>query len=468
MSLMESRRTFLKQAALLGAGAVVASAAAACAPKAAPTAAPAAPAKAEPTVAQKEEAAPAPKAAIELRFMDRGDAIGEGSRHFSRVFEEQNPGITVKNESTAWGDLMTKVPTFVAGGTMADVAFQHTPLMLPELAAKGAWLDIEPLGERDNIDWDIYYPFALDACRLGPKGELVAGPESLHMGQNVCGWNKEMLDEFGFGTPSEDMPLDDFVELLLKIQGKMPEGSFAFHMGGGAWDMEALSRTFNSYIISKDRTQCGFSLEKTQDAHKWRYDLIHEYGVVGGREEMQQGQKVMFYAEQLAIILNSPNNMWVGFTESVAGKFNLASCQMPHGGGLSHGTTPSINAYVVYSKTKYPEESWALVRMLTSFDAAKWIAINQHIGPGSVVAAWNDPEVWAVNPIHEHTAKAFNKLTSETAGAIPCPLNTRRAEFYDYFDNEWQAMLYGDAPYDQAGVDKLQAELQAIMDKPLP
>ena len=467
MSRTESRRLFLKQAALLGAGAVVASAAAACAPKPAPTAVPPA-AKAEPVV-KKEEAAPAAaKAAIELRFMDRGDAIGEGSRHYSRVFEEQNPGITVKNESTAWADLMTKVPTFVAGGTMADVAFQHTPLMLPELGAKGAWLDLEPLGDRDNIDWDIYYPWALDACRLGPKGELIAGPESHHFGQNVCGWNKEMLDDFGFGTPSADMALPDFVQLLINIQSKMPEGGFAMHMGNSEWDMEALSRTFNSHIIARDRATCGFDLEKTQEAHKWLYDLISTHKVCPGRDEILQNQKSMFYGEMLAMVFNSPNNMWAGFTESVEGRFTLASCQMPHGGGLSLGTTPSVNAYTVYGKTKYPEESWALVRLLTSFEAAKWSGINAHIGPGSIRAAWNDPEVWAANPIYEHCAKAWDKITSETAGVIPCPTNTRRAEFHDYFNNEWAAMLFGDKPYDQAGVDELQKALQAIMDKPTP
>ncbi|MFH1140917.1 MAG: extracellular solute-binding protein [Chloroflexota bacterium] len=467
MSRTESRRLFLKQAALLGVGTLVSSAAAACAPKAAPTAAPAAP-KAEQPTAKPAAATPAPKAAIELRFMDRGDAIGEASRHFSRVFEEQNPGITVKNESTAWADLMTKVPTFVAGGTMADVAFQHTPLMIPELGAKGAWLDLTPLGERDKIDWAIYYPWALDACRLGPKGELIAGPESLHMGQNVCGWNKEMLAGFGFGVPSADMTLPDFVELCTKIQTKMPEGGFATHMGNSEWDMEALSRTFNSYIISRDRKTCGFSQPKTQDALKWHYDLINKHKVIPGREQILKDQKSMFYGGMLAMVFNSPNNMWAGFTESVAGKFTLASCQMPHGGGMSLGTTPSINAYVVYGKTKYPEQSWALVRLLTSFEAAKWSAINKQIGPGSIIAAWNDPEVWKAGPIYEHTAKAWAKLTPETAGVIPCPLNTRRAEFHDYFNNEWAAILFGDKPYDQAGVDKLQKELQAIMDKPLP
>jgi ABC-type glycerol-3-phosphate transport system substrate-binding protein len=466
MSLTTSRRSFLKQAALLGAGTLAATWAAGCAPKPAPTAVPAAPKKEQP--AAPAPATAAPKKAIELRFMDRGDAIGEASRHFSRVFEEQNPGVTVKNESTSWADLSTKVATMVAGNTMADVAFQHTPLMLPEMGAKGVWLDIEPLGEKDAIDWSIYYPFALDACRLGPKGELVAGPESLHMGQNVLGWNKEMLAEMGFGEPSEDMTLPDFVELCIKVQEKMPETGFAVHMGNSLWDMEALSRTFGGYLTSRDRKTCGFSQPKTQDALKWHYDLINTHKVIPGRDQILQNQKSMFYGGMLAMVFNSPNNMWVGFTTSVEGKFNLGSCQMPHGGGLTIGTTPSVNAYVIWSKSKVIDEAWGLVRMLTSADAGKWMAINQNIGPGSTREAWNDPKVWEVNPIHKHCAEHWNKLTSETAGVIPAPLNTRRAEMHDYFGNEWAAILFGDKPYDQANVDKLQKELQAIMDKPLP
>jgi len=467
MSFTESRRAFMKQVALLGAGALVAGAAG-CAPKqvAAPTQAP----KAEQPTAKKEEptSAPAPQGKIELRFMDRGDAIGEASRSFSREYEKKFPNITVKNESTAWADLMTKVPTMVAGGTMADVAFQHSPLMLPELGAKGVWLDLEPLGDRDAIDWSIYYPFALDACRLGPKGELIAGPESLHMGQNVCGWNKEMLDGFGFGVPSPDMTLPDLVSLCKKIQEKMPQQGFAMHMGADEWTMEALARTFNSDIISRDRKKCNLTEPKTMDAHKWMYDLVNTWKICPGPKQILKDQKSMFYSGMLAMVFNSPNNMWVGFKDSVAGKFTLASCAMPHGGGLSLGTTPSVNAYVVYGKTKLPNESWQLVRMLTSFEAAKWMAINKNIGPGSIIKAWNDPEVWAANPIHEGVAKSWAGITKETAGVIPVPFNTRRAEFHDYYNNEWNAMLYGDKPYDQAGMDKLDAALQAIMDKPLP
>lgn len=460
-----SRRWFLKHATVVGAATFAAGWVAGCAPKETP-----APAQkpAEGPVSQEETAAPAPKGTLEIRFMDRGDAIGEASRHFSRVFEEQNPGVVVKNESTSWADLTTKVQTMVAADTMADVAFQHGALMIPELGAKGVWMDIEPLGDRDGIDWDIYWPWALNSLRLGPKGELVAGPESSHLGPNVIGYNKELLEEMGFGVPSTDMTVPDFVDLLTKVQSMMPEGGFAICTNADEWFLEGLSRNYSGHIISQDRESCGFSMEKTQEAHKFQYDLVNTYKVMPGRDQILKDMKSMFYSGMVAMIVDSPNNIWTGFTAGTEGRFHLGSSQLPHGGGLKHGTTPSCNAYVIYGKTDKADLAWSLVRMLTSNEAAKWMALQFQIGPGAVIEAWHDPEVWAANPIYEDCAKAWSEIPVEEFGNIPVPTNARRAEFHDLFNNEWQAMLYGDKPYNQANVDKLQADLQAIMDKPMP
>ena len=48
------------------------------------------------------------------------------------------------------------------------------------------------------------------------------------------------------------------------------------------------------------------------------------------------------------------------------------------------------------------------------------------------------------------------------------PHSTRRKEFDDYHDAEWQKIMYADVEYTQAAVDKIQKMLQEIMDKPVP
>ena len=205
MSLKGTRREFLRYSLLAGGTVALAS----CAP-AVPTAAPAA------KVDVKEEA-PAPKAKIELRYMERAGLLGDFMRYASRLYEERNPNITVKNEPAGWGDLSTKVPTMVAAGTMADLAFQHGAYMLPTLGKKGVWLDMTPAAERDNHDFSIYYQWALDTCRLGPTDNLVAMPMGVHFGQNELHWNVEMFQEMGIDEPHDQMTRQEWLEKMPSV-----------------------------------------------------------------------------------------------------------------------------------------------------------------------------------------------------------------------------------------------------------
>jgi hypothetical protein len=53
-------------------------------------------------------------------------------------------------------------------------------------------------------------------------------------------------------------------------------------------------------------------------------------------------------------------------------------------------------------------------------------------------------------------------------GSVPVPYNTRVNEYWNMYNNSWDAFRGGDKPLDQAATDKMQADLQAIMDKPAP
>jgi ABC-type glycerol-3-phosphate transport system substrate-binding protein len=454
MSSKLSRREFLKGVALLGLGVSASGLMASCQP--------AAKEEGQAPAAKEEDQKPVEAEKIELRYMERAGSLGDFMRHASRVFEEQNPNVTIINESSGWGDLVTKVATNVAAGTMADLAFQHGALMLPELAKKGAWLDLTPVADADGHDFSIYYKWAIDTLRLGPNDELVAMPMGVHLGQNELMWNVEMLQEFGVQEPNDQMGLDELTQLFRDIQPKMPEGGFATHMpADGLWTMEANARSFGGYIVSQDRNSCGFAMEDTQAGHQWCHDLIHADKVSPGRGEVLDSQK--------ATAFNCAANIWVGFEQATEGRFTLGHCVWPHGGGMGWGTTPSCDAAVAYSKTEYPEECWQFLKLQSSFEISKWTAMTEaHMTPGAVIAAWHDSEVMETNPCYANCAVAWDTLKDEEIGSIPVPYNTRRGEFSDMYGNEWQAMLYGDKPYDQANVDALQKALQAIMDKSVP
>jgi multiple sugar transport system substrate-binding protein len=463
MSANVTRRDFMRYSALTAATLAVAG----CAPKAQPT--PAAPAAEKP--AEQPADKPASKDKIELRYMERDGLLGDFMRHASRLYEEQNPHITVKNEPAGWGDLTTKVPTMVAAGTMTDLAFQHGAFMLPMLGKKGAWLDMTPAAERDNHDFDIYYHWALDTCRLGPKDELVAMPMGVHFGQNELHWNVELFEEMGIDQPHDQMTKDELVDMWLKVQAKMGDDGFATDLNAGShFNTEHYSRSFGGYVVGPTRKECGFNLETTQDAFKWLYDVLNEYHVMPDRGEVEVGAKDMFYSGTMATWFNCSANVWVGFEQAVEDRFTLGHCVWPHGEGLDHwGTVPSCDATVIYGKTKYPDESWGLAKLLSSFEVSKWTAVSDaHMTPGAVIAAWNDPEVWEACPPYKNCAQAWDTLPESQWGNMGVPDNTRRKEFDDHHDTEWQKMLYRDVPFNKANVDKLHDELQEIMDKPVP
>jgi multiple sugar transport system substrate-binding protein len=249
----------------------------------------------------------------------------------------------------------------------------------------------------------------------------------------------------------------------------MPQGGFAADFSKEFWGMEAHSRSFGGYIISQDRTQSGFDLPETIQAHQWMISLIHDLKVVPTRDDVLESGKSMFYTGMLALISNTAPNVWVGFQQATEGRFTLGHMVWPHGGNGKVGITPSVDATVIYGKTKYPTESWGLAKMLSSFEISKWAAVSEnHMTPGAVLEAWHDQEVWDANPPYQHLAEFWDTLKPEDEGSVPVPANTRKGEFWDLYTNEWAALREGDKPYDDANIATLDASLQAIMDKPVP
>jgi ABC-type glycerol-3-phosphate transport system substrate-binding protein len=460
MMLKQTRRNFIALTAAVGAGIAGSSLLAACAPKAAPTPAPEAPKAPADAPAVK-----APDQKIEIRYSERLEPHGDVMRYASRLYEEMNPHITVVNEPMGWGDTTTKTPTMVAAGTMQDVSFQHGMFHLPLLGKKGAWLDLTPLAERDNHDFSIYWEWSIDSLHMGPQDELVAMPMAVNAGENDLFWNVEMFQDFGIDEPHDQMTTQQMTEMFIALQAQLPENAFAMQYGESHLRMEVLTRSFGGHIISADRKSCGVNLPESKAAHKWIYDLLREYKVHPDRGE---GVPQAFYSAMQATQFNAASNVFIGFGPAVEGAWTLGHSTWPRGDGY-WGTLPATNGTVVYSKTQYPEECWGLAVLLSSYEVSVWGALSDaRITPGAIKEAWFDDRVREVAPPYYTAARGWDTIPSGEFGPLPVPYNARRAEVNDHYNNEWGAVFFGDEPYTDAFFDKLQADIQEIMDKPLP
>jgi ABC-type glycerol-3-phosphate transport system substrate-binding protein len=482
----------------IGASVLLAACGQAAAPTAAPTAAPAKPAEApkpadaakpadkpaaaaEPTkpaavaAPAPTQAAPAPAAGsktgttpVTIRYMERDGDLGTQMRKFSRVFEERNPGITIKNESTTFDDLGRKVPVLLASGTVGDVVYQQSTQHLAETAPKGSWRDVEDYVKGSNHDLNLYYSWGVDVCRQGPGNKLLGVPSAFIINNSHIFYNKTLFQKLGVKEPSADMSVDDLAAAAVAIRKAQPDTwgilpSNTFHA------MEGFARSWKGFIVSEDRKKVGLELPETQAAFQYFYDLVQKLKVQPGRQEVQGGQNQMFYGQKVAMATNATQNIWTGFKDAVKDKWELGDVGWPVKPSGVLGTTPAVGANVIWSKSKVADQAWGLLVLQASNEASKWSALNSPYSvPGATIEAWNDPEVWKVNPPYKTVALQLNDLKAKGAkmGSIAVPANSRRLEFWDAFDSDFGAMLYGDKPFDKNGILALQQKLQAIMDKP--
>ena len=454
---------------------------AACGGAVSPTAAPSKPteapkpAAAEPTKPAGAATTPAPAAAakagttpVTIRYMERDGDLGVQMRKFSRVFEERNPGVTIKNESTTFDDLGRKVPVLLASGTVGDVVYQQSTQHLAETAPKGSWRDVEDYVKSDNHDLGLYYSWGVDVCRQGPpNGKLLGLPSAFIINNSHVFYNKTLFQKLGVKEPSADMSVDDLTAAAVAVRKAQPDTwgalpSNTFHA------MEGYARSWKGFIVSEDRKKVGIELPETQAAFQYFYDLIQKHKVQPGRTEVQGGQNQMFYGQKVAMAMNATQNLWTGFNDAVKGKWELGDVGWPVKPSGVLGTTPAVGANVIWAKSKVADQAWGLLVLQASNEASKWSALNPpNSVPGATIEAWNDAEVWKVNPPYKTVALQLNDLKAKGAkmGSIAVPANGRRLEFWDAFDADFGAMLYGDKPFDKNGLNALQQKLQAIMDK---
>ena len=206
MSRKISRRELLKG---LGVTALAASLYA-CQPK--ETAQPAAE---QPTEAPKEEA----KQPVEEQVIDMSIAVWLSAdrpwpREKSLEWNDLHPEVNLKLNDVNYDDSQKHQLTGHATGTLEDLVFGGVKLNVYS-AYKGVFLDLGPLVDKFDCDFDDFIPAAIEGCTL--DGMLFAFPYETNTGnENIFYYNKTMLQEKGIEEPTDDWTWDEFVDFFAK------------------------------------------------------------------------------------------------------------------------------------------------------------------------------------------------------------------------------------------------------------
>lgn len=313
-----------------------------------------------------------------------------GMRAIADAFEEKNPSIKVNVEITPWDQYWTKMDAAATGGALPDVFWMHSS-QINRYGTNGVLMDLtDKIAESSLVDLNKYPEGLVEL--YSPNGSNYAIPKDF---DTVGLWyNKTLFDEAGIAYPDESWTWETLLETAKTLTNK-DKGIYGFgaplNSHEGYYDFIFQN---GGYILSDDKTQCGYDDPATLEAMKWYVDLSLVEGVSPTQKEFaENSQYTLFESGRLAMALfgswNVANNTAVDYVRE-----NCDVAVLPQGKQRASVYNGLANA--VSAKTKNQEEAWKFVEFLGSEEA-------------NIIQA----ESGAAIPAYEGTADKWVEATSQ-------------------------------------------------------
>jgi multiple sugar transport system substrate-binding protein len=287
-------------------------------------------------------------------------------------FEAKYPWITVNMvPGKQFGDIVRGINA----GTPIDTTIDIGPDNVGKLCDSGAWQDLTPFMQADNVDFDATFPAAVKTY-TNYQGDQCALP----MLTDAYGlyYNKDLLKKAGYTEPPKTLSeLSDMAKKLttynsdgsIKVIGFNPLSNFyeGYNLYiGNAWG----AKWYND-----DGTSAFGTDPAWQDAFQWDRDLADFYGYdklvqfkasLGGDNSEWNGQHG-FQVGRVAMLYDGE---WrTGYDPGAMAKLNYGTAPFPtaddktdlYVSGLIGGTVVGIP-----STAEHPSEAWLFVKEITT------------------------------------------------------------------------------------------------------
>jgi multiple sugar transport system substrate-binding protein len=330
----------------------------------------------------EEEAtkAPPPAEKVTVRYQSREPEMAGGIMklwdEFYPQFQEANPNIEVEFLPDPGGEERTeKSLAAMVAGDAPDLT-EWCCWSSTYFIQKQQTLNLQPLIDRDaaEIDLDDYYPGQFDPWK-DENSDIHLLPR--FTGTQVVYYNKDWFDKVGVAYPPDTWGgwnYDDYVETCLKfVSREQPITWGTSNYGYGAnWLSQYLIRGFGANMVDPDdHDVCGLCEPEGMDALKWIHRGIWEdFTFAFGSEMGGLGVLQLFLGERIAMMEMGPWNLGP-VAEGARFKWDVAPMPDGPGGPTTH---QSVDGTMIWKGTKLKEESWTLLKALTSQDYGKLYA----------------------------------------------------------------------------------------------
>jgi len=300
------------------------------------------------------------------------------------VFEKENPDIKVQLDVVSYGEKETKYTTEIEAKTGPDVFHLHA-YSIKSFMEKGYLMDITPyIKEEGSGFMDTWYPQTVELMKN--NGSYFAMPGDFM--SMVLFYNKNLYKEAGLDPAAAPETWDQFLANAKKLtrdrSGDGKTDTWGFGTIGAidpGFELRVTPILFSqggAYLTEGNKCS-ALSTSEAKQAFRFFTSLVTEHGVVPPGVTAQNPGTVrqQMASEQIAMLLGS------GWTPPIVDGNNpelnalevLEAAPVPVKAGSSpkFTTTAWLSAWMINPHTDYPDQSWTLVKFITSKEMEqKW------------------------------------------------------------------------------------------------
>jgi multiple sugar transport system substrate-binding protein len=374
-----------------------------------------------------------------------------------KEFEKENPQVKVK---VVGGINDDKIIAASRGGKAPDVAQSFSADNAGAFCGSGAWIDLKPYMDRDDISDSIFPPAPRSYTQF--EGTRCAMP----MLADAYGlyYNEAMLKKAGLdGPPKTVSELTEYAKKLtvkngdgsLKVVGFNPAMAWYSNtpsnfgpMFGGKWTDDS-----GKSSIGKDPAWAKLLT--------WQKDLIDFYGY-DNLVKFQAGLGDEFSAsnafEKGKLAMNIDGEWRTAFIADEAPDLPYGTAPVPvdddnpdlYGGGYTTG-----NIIGIPKRAEHKEQGWALLKFLATSDTAQVQLSNGLRNVPTTETSAKSPDLKPDPKFETFVKIVANKNTTTTPVTAA---GSAYQELFNNFVNKWQAGRVSDL---QAGLDDVDKPIDA-------
>jgi multiple sugar transport system substrate-binding protein len=372
-------------------------------------------------------------------------------------FHRTHPNINVKTVGAVSDD---KIIAAIRGGNAPDVVQSFSADNTGAFCSSGGWIDLKPYMDRDKIaagDFpkpvQSYTQFEGKRCAL----PMLADTYGLY-------FNEDMLKKAGLDGPPKTV--SQLVDYAKKLTVKNPDGSlkvvgFNPNMGWYSNTPANFGPMFGGKWVDDSGKSTLGSDPAWAKLLTWQKQLIDFYGY-NNLVKFQAGLGDEFSAsnafEKGKLAMNVDGEWRTAFIADEAKNLNYGTAPVPvdddnqslYGGGYTTG-----NIIGIPKRAEHPEQGWALLKYLTTDDAAQVLLSNELRNVPTTESSAKSPDL-KPDPKFETFLKIFGSDQTTTtpitaAGSAP-------QELFNSFVDKWQAGRVDDL---EAGLKDLDKQIDA-------